>query len=513
MQFQAEAVFGRSRSTNYRAAVNHAEAFDDYSISEDGRTTEHRVEIDVPITDITAIRAFMDLVQIISGWKSTRINIKTEGLPHYRDILNSIQVIDRCYRERERTGLGDIFCQTADSSGDIATFGCRKLEGVGYPGAANRVRPWTDFGELSVEGRVFTPNKHEILQILNKSSLAAGCRFCPAFSWHRVSESVEQLPSSIDIDADDRFDIENGDAATGRKPRVIFRAKGQSLVDARLLARSVVDSNGDEIVSQSRSVPRSNFSDIIGQDYAIEQIRSLVQIPLSHPDHLRALALQPPKGVLLYGPPGNGKTMLARAAASESDAHLEIVSGPELRSKYVGESERQIRDVFDRARQFAPSIILFDEIDSVAGKRDEVHSSALGEVTQLLVLLDGLEPLERVILIGTTNRPESVDPAMRRPGRLDYMIKIEPPNAQAREALIRLNLPASITSASPDLLWTLASRTDGWSAAEVASLVREAKMLAVKRAVQAGTSVSELEVSPTDLSQGFDELQRKRRIS
>jgi transitional endoplasmic reticulum ATPase len=512
MKFIATVKFGKSRSTNYRAAVNLAEALGGYSVSGDGRDLEHRVSIEVPMTDIASIRSFLDLVQTVCSWKSTEVDIQTDGLPGYWELLNSIQMIDQCYREREQTGLGDSFCLTADSSGKIATFGCRKLQGVGFHGAANRVRPWTDFGELTADRKKFRADKDEILRILEKSSLNCGCHFCPSFDQKRIKRCVAELPDSIDIESDERFDIEEGDPATGRRPRVVLKQETNRFLNL-LTMPAGLGNRTDETKKHGRDVPDTTFSEIVGQDYAIEQIRSLIQLPLSHPDHFEALGLKPPKGILLYGPPGNGKTMLARAAAAESNANLEIIAGPELRSKYVGESERLIREVFERASSFAPSIILFDEIDSVAGNRDEMHSTTLGEVTQLLILLDGLRPLQQVVLIGTTNRPESVDPAMRRPGRLDYMIKVEPPNEEAREKLICLGLARGQSDIPAGLLKSLATETAGWSAAEVTSLVREAKLVAVKRAISTGTPAVDTSVVASDLEIGFAELSRKRQIS
>ena len=190
----------------------------------------------------------------------------------------------------------------------------------------------------------------------------------------------------------------------------------------------------------SRNVPKIFYKDIAGQDDALKQLRDICELPLKHSDYFTSLGLTPHRGVILSGPPGNGKTLMAKAVATESDAHLELINGPEILSKWVGQSEENLRGVFERARALAPSIILIDELDAIAPQRAEMmqqHQITL--ISQMLVLLDGMEDRGRVIVIGTTNRLEAVDPAIKRPGRFDYHIQVPLPNEVGREAIIRLH--------------------------------------------------------------------------
>jgi transitional endoplasmic reticulum ATPase len=176
--------------------------------------------------------------------------------------------------------------------------------------------------------------------------------------------------------------------------------------------------------SRPRTIPAATYADVCGQDEAIEAVRDMVELPLKHARLFEAVGVSAkPSGVILAGPPGTGKTLLARAVAGECGANLEVVSGPELVSPYVGATEQALREVFERAGRNAPSLILFDELDSIAPSRataDAHHQQSV--VAQLLALLDGLESRNGVFVLATTNRPKSIDAALRRPGRFDRVV-------------------------------------------------------------------------------------------
>ena len=182
------------------------------------------------------------------------------------------------------------------------------------------------------------------------------------------------------------------------------------------------------------------YEDIGGLKKEIELIREMVELPLKHPEVFQRLGIEPPKGVLLYGPPGTGKTLLARAVACESDAHFISINGPEIVSKYYGESEQNLRKIFEEAEKNAPAIIYIDEIDAIAPKREEVTGDVEKRlVAQLLTLMDGLKSRGQVIVIASTNRPESLDPALRRPGRFDREIEIGLPNREGRKEILQIH--------------------------------------------------------------------------
>ncbi|MEB3774364.1 MAG: AAA family ATPase, partial [Desulfurococcales archaeon] len=193
------------------------------------------------------------------------------------------------------------------------------------------------------------------------------------------------------------------------------------------------------------------------------------------------MGIRPPKGILLFGPPGTGKTLLAKAAATESGANFIAVRGPEILSKWVGESEKAIREIFKKARQYAPAIVFFDEIDAIAYSRGTEIGTRVGEriVSQLLTEIDGITELQDVVVIAATNRPDMVDPALLRPGRLEKLIYVPPPDEEGRLEILRIHTRNMPLSSEVDLR-ELARLTEGYTGADLAALVREAAMIALR---------------------------------
>ncbi|MEM2120874.1 MAG: CDC48 family AAA ATPase [Archaeoglobaceae archaeon] len=231
-------------------------------------------------------------------------------------------------------------------------------------------------------------------------------------------------------------------------------------------------------------VPKIRWEDIGGLENVKQELREAIEWPLKFPDLFRATNIKPPKGILLYGPPGTGKTLLAKAVANESNANFISVKGPELLSKWVGESEKHVREMFRKARQVAPAIIFFDEIDSLAPRRGGIGDSHVTErvVSQLLTELDGLEELRDVVVIAATNRPDLIDPALLRPGRIERHIYIPPPDKEARKEIFRIHLRGKPLSEDVSVE-ELAEKTEGYSGADIEAVCREAGMLAIREAV------------------------------
>ncbi len=248
-----------------------------------------------------------------------------------------------------------------------------------------------------------------------------------------------------------------------------------------------------------RKIPRVTYEDIGGLDKEIQRIREMVELPLKHPELFRHLGIEPPKGVLLYGPPGTGKTLLAKAVANESGAHFIAINGPEIMSKFYGESEARLREVFKEAEENAPSIIFIDEIDAIAPKREEVVGEVEKRVVaQLLSLMDGLEARGNVIVIAATNRPDAVDPALRRPGRFDREIYIGVPDRKGRKEILEIHTRNMPLDDDVDLD-KLAELTHGYVGADLAALAKEAAMNALRRFLP--QIDLEKEVIPTEVLQ------------
>jgi transitional endoplasmic reticulum ATPase len=230
-----------------------------------------------------------------------------------------------------------------------------------------------------------------------------------------------------------------------------------------------------------KGVPRVTYEDIGGLKEEIQKIREMVELPLRHPELFERLGIEPPKGVLLYGPPGTGKTLLAKAVANETNATFIHISGPEIMSKFYGESEARLREKFQEAKEKAPSIIFIDEIDAIAPKRDEVTGEVERRVvSQLLTLMDGLETRGKVIVIGATNRPNAIDPALRRPGRFDREIELKVPDKQGRLEILQIHTRNMPLAEDVDLE-KIASQTHGFVGADLEYLAKEAAMKALKR--------------------------------
>ncbi len=228
---------------------------------------------------------------------------------------------------------------------------------------------------------------------------------------------------------------------------------------------------------------RVTYEDIGGLEEEIQKIREMIELPIRHPELFKRIGIDPPKGVLLHGPPGTGKTLLARAVAYETEAHFITISGPEIMSKFYGQSEENLRKVFEEAKEMAPSIIFIDELDSIAPKRGEVTGEVERRVVaQLLSLLDGLEGRGEVIVIGATNRVNDIDPALRRPGRFDREIEIGVPDTDGRYDILLIHTRGMPLYSDVDLR-LIAEKTHGFVGADVESLAKEAAMLAIRELI------------------------------
>ncbi len=233
--------------------------------------------------------------------------------------------------------------------------------------------------------------------------------------------------------------------------------------------------------AKTGDVPQVSYDDIGGLGDAVKKIREMVELPLRHPELFKRLGVEAPKGVLLHGPPGTGKTMLAKAVAGETSSNFISIGGPEIVSKFYGESEGKLREIFKDAEENAPSIIFIDEIDSIAPKRDEVSGEEERRiVAQLLSLMDGLNSRGKVVVIGATNRPNSIDEALRRPGRFDREIEIGIPDRNGRLEILQIHTRGMPLADDVDLGW-LADKTHGYAGADLSALTKEAAMAALRR--------------------------------
>jgi transitional endoplasmic reticulum ATPase len=261
-------------------------------------------------------------------------------------------------------------------------------------------------------------------------------------------------------------------------------------------------------------VPDTTWKQVGGLEDTKERLRETIQWPLEYPEVFETMDMEAAKGVLLYGPPGTGKTLLAKAVANESQSNFISIKGPELLNKYVGESEKGVRDVFSKARENAPTVVFFDEIDSIAGERGQ-HSgdSGVGErvVSQLLTELDGIEAMEDVVVIATTNRPDLIDDALLRPGRLDRHVHVPVPDEEARKKIFAVHTEHKPLADGVDLDW-VASETEGYVGADIEAVCREASMAASREFIRSvdkeevGESVGNVRINQEHFEHALEEV-------
>ncbi|KAF5073242.1 ATP-dependent zinc metalloprotease FtsH [anaerobic digester metagenome] len=302
------------------------------------------------------------------------------------------------------------------------------------------------------------------------------------------------LPTNVPINLEHAtnslidFPVVEGDSVPIRQgfpfmqPQIVaFKAVIVEPIEAVIISKNTEIEFSDKPAAGFEGARQISYEDIGGLNYELQRVRETIELPIRHPELFQRLGIEPPKGVLLFGPPGTGKTLIAKAVANESGAHFIAIAGPEVISKYYGESEQRLREVFEEARENAPAIIFIDELDSIAPRREDVTGEVERRVVaQLLTMMDGLEERGEVVVIGATNRVDAIDPALRRPGRFDREIEIGVPAEVDRIEILKIHTRTMPLAADVNLE-ELSQQTFGFVGADLAALAREAAIRALRR--------------------------------
>ena len=346
----------------------------------------------------------------------------------------------------------------------------------GYPEDANRGVIRID-GTIRRNAQASIDDKVAIRKVTVKE--ARKISFAPTESL-RIMGGEEFLSQSLEGRAVTRGDVIQINVM-GRKIDLIV-VSFTPTSDAVLVHRTTEVKISEKPVKEGTSnIPKVTYEDIGGLGEEVKRVREMIELPLRHPELFERLGVEAPKGVLLHGPPGTGKTLLAKAVAGETSANFVTIGGPEIMSKFYGESEERLREIFKQAQENAPTIIFIDEIDSIAPKREEVTGETERRVVaQLLSLMDGLEARGKVVVIGATNRPNALDPAIRRPGRFDREIEINPPNREGRLDILQIHTRGMPLEKDVDLE-KLADLTHGYVGADLSALTKEAAMHSLRQ--------------------------------
>lgn len=310
-----------------------------------------------------------------------------------------------------------------------------------------------------------------------------------------LSLSVHGLPTVFRV-----YQVEGDGTSAGKSINTVYRVSSQTALSIKWTPAEQIETEvptpTDSSATTSTTTPLRGFASVGGLKAEIETIRQILEQPLVNPEVFKSYGLPPPKGLLLFGPPGTGKTMIARALASELKAEIFFINGPEVVSKYIGESEANLRRIFQQAARVGPSLIFIDEIDAICPKRDaRVGDMEKRMVATLLTLMDGLEKNAQVVVLGATNRPNALDPAIRRPGRFDREVEISIPNATNRLEILQVLLSRIPHNVSDDQLQELSGTAHGYVGADLSALCKEASLRALQRAFTGRTPTNPLQKS------------------
>ena len=483
-------VFYKSSSKYYDSVCLQCEGFEGFSQEKSKNVLE------IGLSDIrhrfSELRSILD---IIKYWKRAEYFIDGEkvNLSNLECIFSIIDCEHRC----SQCELIEEYCY--DNTG----WGCMQIDQITLRRNLYLAKKrWYEFGFF--ENGVWVVNKVQIRSIIQKEICEKYVDVCKHFSFERIEKDLEMLPDVIEVTDEGEWEYKYRDAPVGMGHSEIIGVKpkekqtnGFSGAFSMSLFRQ---DKKEETPAVIRYIPSITFKSIGGIDESVQQVREVIELPLIAPVLFKHYHIHPHKGILLYGPPGCGKTLIAKAVANEIKAHFIPVSGPEVLNKYLGQSEENLRRIFDEAARMSPSIIYFDEFDSISTTRDADGNPLMATVVnQLLTLMDGIEDSNKICVIASTNRVDMIDDAIRRPGRFDYVIEVQRPSSEGCRAIFRIHTEGMPIEAGFNKEHFVDSWLTGCTGAEIAFVASEAAYNSLRRTVDIGHMFeSGQEVSITD---------------
>ena len=474
-------VFYKSSSRYYDQACLISETFNNYSKIND----QNIIQID--IDEINEKRKeFNSVCDIIKNWHKTEYFINEKKVNKY-EIEKLLDVID-CARYNNNED--DEYCYSD------CGWGCKFIESISlrnngyrYNNYYAKSNAWYEYGHF--ENNTWIIDKELIKNKIYKEIKEKNLETCEHFDISKIDKSIALLPEKIEVSdsSDCKWEYKYRESPMGLEQTEIIGIKPKEDDDSEYnggltLSFKIKDEQGTNNEEQKRYIPNVTFEDIGGIDEIVQQIRETIELPLIVPGIFEHYHIKPHSGILLYGPPGCGKTLIAKAMANEIDAHFIIVNGPEILNKFMGQSEENIRKIFDEAIKFSPSIIYFDEFDSIGISRDnEMNPLMAPVVNQLLTLMDGVNTEDKICVIASTNRVDMIDEALKRPGRFDYVIEVKKPTPEGCKKIFNIHTKCMPIEKSFNKDRFVEKNLIGLSGAEIAFVATEAAYNSIRRTI------------------------------
>jgi len=487
--------WGAEKAADYNQAIEYASMFKKFSPI-GNESTRNKIETD-NLEVLEKYDLLQKLMNVITGWKSTGISYNNKKVDPHTFFWNTKEIV-RCYQGYNQSEQKAVYC----SEGGSDCWGCRLLSGIVHKHTEapykNQEKYWYQFGEFA-DKTTWVLNKEQLSMALAEIVEKKSIEFCPAFQLVFYRKLVAELPAKIDVlDTENWGQVYLDTSISNVKSWEAINVYHKSTQIVQPKVRKPVYKKPETGTTDSkyiRYVPATSFDDIGGIEEIITSIREVIELPLKRPDLYEHLGIRPYRGIMLWGEPGNGKTLIAKAIAHEVKAHFIPLDGPDILNKSFGESEKNLRNLFEEAREMQPSIIFIDEIDAIAQSRlaGETSKWYATVVNQLLSLMDGIKEFGNVSVLASTNRPDLLDPALLRPGRFDYKLEVKAPNLLACKKILEIATVGMPLANDVDF-FTFAESIIGFSAADIVFIAKEAALIAVRRNVDINSIIMDEEI-------------------